>query len=184
VASATLFKQATLNHLAQAARSVLNNPQHIQNMLADLGEIDLHALQLQAALVSPCDDATIYRTMCEVHQNLEQLYSLEQWAHWMHNLVTAFAIAYPDAGDAAATAAAAAAAATTTQTTSSTSAMANGTVKVDPAAGDSSATAATAAPIVNNRVLARFYMRWSLYASLFVRHLTVRNALSFGAARW
>jgi hypothetical protein len=29
-----------------------------------------------------------------------------------------------------------------------------------------------------------FYLKWSLYGSLLVRHLTVKNAVSFGRLRW
>ena len=49
-----LYKQASLNHLAQAARSVLSNETQLGRMLQDLGDVDVQALQQQASLVCDC----------------------------------------------------------------------------------------------------------------------------------
>ena len=41
-----LRRYTSLNHLAQAARAVLGNPQQINQMLADLARIDFHHIQV------------------------------------------------------------------------------------------------------------------------------------------
>ena len=45
--SQTLRRYTSLNHLAQAARAVLQNPSQISQMLADLNRVDFANVQVQ-----------------------------------------------------------------------------------------------------------------------------------------
>jgi hypothetical protein len=128
VAASSLYKQASLNHLAQAARSVLANEAQLQRMLGDLGDIDVQALQQQAALVCACGDDVVFTSLSEVYFNIENRYSLEQWAQWLHVLLLKLAAGQP-----------------------------------------------------LSDFFPHFYLKWSLYGSLLVRHLTIKNAVSFGS---
>jgi hypothetical protein len=128
VAAASLFKQASLNHLAQAARSVLANEAQLRRMRDDLGDVDVQALQQQASLVCSCPDSVVLPALTEVYCNIEGQLSLERWADWLHSLVRRLA-------------------------------------------GDQ--------PLAD--FFPNFYLKWSLYGSLLVRHLTIKNAVSFGS---
>lgn len=45
----TLRRYTSLNHLAQAARAVLQNPSQINQMLTDLNRVDFHNVQEQVS---------------------------------------------------------------------------------------------------------------------------------------
>jgi len=47
----TLRRYTSLNHLAQAARAVLQNASQINQMLADLNRVDFHNVQEQVKLL-------------------------------------------------------------------------------------------------------------------------------------
>lgn len=48
--SQTLRRYTSLNHLAQAARAVLQNSNQINQMLADLNRVDFHNVQEQVGV--------------------------------------------------------------------------------------------------------------------------------------
>lgn len=50
----TLRRYTSLNHLAQAARAVLQNSSQITQMLADLNRVDFHNVQEQVGFRSVC----------------------------------------------------------------------------------------------------------------------------------
>lgn len=50
--SQTLRRYTSLNHLAQAARAVLQNSNQINQMLADLNRVDFHNVQEQVGVTS------------------------------------------------------------------------------------------------------------------------------------
>ena len=47
--SQTLRRYTSLNHLAQAARAVLQNPQQINQMLTDLNRVDFANVQVRCS---------------------------------------------------------------------------------------------------------------------------------------
>ncbi|KAH7935497.1 hypothetical protein HPB52_008975 [Rhipicephalus sanguineus] len=47
----TLRRYTSLNHLAQAARAVLQNSSQINQMLSDLNRVDFHNVQAQMATI-------------------------------------------------------------------------------------------------------------------------------------
>ncbi|XP_037029042.1 DNA-binding protein RFX2 isoform X3 [Bradysia coprophila] len=85
--SQTLRRYTSLNHLAQAARAVLQNSSQIAQMLNDLNRVDFHNVQEQASWVCQCDTATVQRLENDFKAALQQQNSLEQWASWLRLVV-------------------------------------------------------------------------------------------------
>ncbi|XP_063982445.1 transcription factor RFX3 isoform X8 [Diachasmimorpha longicaudata] len=84
----TLRRYTSLNHLAQAARAVLQNSSQINQMLADLNRVDFHNVQEQASWVCQCDYTVVQRLEADFKMTLQQQNSLEQWAVWLKSVVT------------------------------------------------------------------------------------------------
>lgn len=83
----TLRRYTSLNHLAQAARAVLQNSSQINQMLSDLNRVDFHNVQEQASWVCQCDMAMVERLETDFKVALQQQNSLEQWAAWLRMVV-------------------------------------------------------------------------------------------------
>ncbi|XP_011194978.2 DNA-binding protein RFX2 [Zeugodacus cucurbitae] len=83
----TLRRYTSLNHLAQAARAVLQNSSQITQMLNDLNRVDFHNVQEQAAWVCQCEPAVVQRLENDFKSALQQQSSLEQWASWLQLVV-------------------------------------------------------------------------------------------------
>lgn len=84
----TLRRYTSLNHLAQAARAVLQNSSQINQMLVDLNRVDFHNVQDQASWVCQCDNAVVERLEADFKMTLQQQNSLEQWAAWLKDVAT------------------------------------------------------------------------------------------------
>ncbi|XP_029469284.1 transcription factor RFX3 isoform X3 [Rhinatrema bivittatum] len=84
----TLRRYTSLNHLAQAARAVLQNTSQINQMLSDLNRVDFANVQEQASWVCQCDDNMVQRLETDFKMTLQQQSTLEQWAAWLDNVVT------------------------------------------------------------------------------------------------
>ncbi|XP_064422376.1 transcription factor RFX3 [Latimeria chalumnae] len=84
----TLRRYTSLNHLAQAARAVLQNTSQINQMLSDLNRVDFVNVQEQASWVCQCDDTVVQRLEQDFKMTLQQQSTLEQWAAWLDNVVT------------------------------------------------------------------------------------------------
>ncbi|KAL5250321.1 hypothetical protein ACHWQZ_G016160 [Mnemiopsis leidyi] len=83
----TLRRYTSLNHLAQAARAVLQNSHQISQMLADLNRVDFTNVQEQASWVCGCSDAAVAELEKSFKGALEQQQGLEGWAAWLKNVV-------------------------------------------------------------------------------------------------
>lgn len=83
----TLRRYTSLNHLAQAARAVLQNSAQINQMLTDLNRVDFHNVQEQASWVCQCDGLLVQRLEADFKVTLQQQNSLEEWANWLKNVV-------------------------------------------------------------------------------------------------
>ncbi|KAJ8278568.1 hypothetical protein GJAV_G00089000 [Gymnothorax javanicus] len=83
----TLRRYTSLNHLAQAARAVLQNTSQINQMLSDLNRVDFANVQEQASWVCQCDEAVVQRLEQDFKATLQQQSSLDQWAAWLDNVV-------------------------------------------------------------------------------------------------
>ncbi|XP_071800198.1 transcription factor RFX3-like isoform X2 [Asterias amurensis] len=82
----TLRRYTSLNHLAQAARAVLQNTSQINQMLSDLNRVDF--ANEQASWVCQCDDQMVQRLEQDFKSTLQEQNSLEQWAAWLEGVVT------------------------------------------------------------------------------------------------
>ncbi|XP_065073163.1 DNA-binding protein RFX2 isoform X6 [Ochlerotatus camptorhynchus] len=83
----TLRRYTSLNHLAQAARAVLQNSTQIAQMLNDLNRVDFRNVQEQASWICQCDTATVQRLENDFKAALQQQNTLEQWASWLRAVV-------------------------------------------------------------------------------------------------
>nr|XP_012559397.1 DNA-binding protein RFX2 isoform X2 [Hydra vulgaris] len=86
--SQTLRRYTSLNHLAQAARAVLQNPQQINQMWSDLNKVDFNNVQEQSSWVCQCDEALIQKLEEDFKRTLSQQQSLEEWAQWLESVVS------------------------------------------------------------------------------------------------
>ncbi|KAM3623935.1 uncharacterized protein V6R79_017153 [Siganus canaliculatus] len=86
--SQTLRRYTSLNHLAQAARAVLQNSAQINQMLSDLNRVDFTNVQEQASWVCQCEDRVVQRLEQDFKTTLQQQNSLEQWATWLDGVVS------------------------------------------------------------------------------------------------
>ncbi|XP_064179654.1 MHC class II regulatory factor RFX1 isoform X1 [Anguilla rostrata] len=84
----TLRRYTSLNHLAQAARAVLQNTAQISQMLSDLNRVDFANVQEQASWVCRCEDRVVQRLEQDFKLTLQQQNSLEQWAAWLEGVVS------------------------------------------------------------------------------------------------
>lgn len=84
----TLRRYTSLNHLAQAARAVLQNTSQINQMLSDLNRVDFANVQEQASWVCQCEDKVVQKLEQDFKRTLQQQNSLEQWASWLEGVVT------------------------------------------------------------------------------------------------
>ncbi|XP_064136452.1 DNA-binding protein RFX2 isoform X7 [Loxodonta africana] len=84
----TLRRYTSLNHLAQAARAVLQNTSQINQMLTDLNRVDFANVQEQASWVCQCEESVVQRLEQDFKLTLQQQSSLDQWASWLDNVVT------------------------------------------------------------------------------------------------
>ncbi|XP_008585119.1 PREDICTED: DNA-binding protein RFX2 isoform X3 [Galeopterus variegatus] len=84
----TLRRYTSLNHLAQAARAVLQNTSQINQMLSDLNRVDFANVQEQASWVCQCEESVVQRLEQDFKLTLQQQSSLDQWASWLNNVVT------------------------------------------------------------------------------------------------
>ncbi|CAI9550156.1 unnamed protein product [Staurois parvus] len=84
----TLRRYTSLNHLAQAARAVLQNTSQINQMLSDLNRVDFANVQEQASWVCQCEEGMVQKLEQDFKLTLQQQSSLDQWANWLDNVVT------------------------------------------------------------------------------------------------
>uniref|UniRef100_A0A673K9S6 MHC class II regulatory factor RFX1-like n=1 Tax=Sinocyclocheilus rhinocerous TaxID=307959 RepID=A0A673K9S6_9TELE len=84
----TLRRYTSLNHLAQAARAVLQNTAQITQMLSDLNRVDFTNVQEQASWVCGCEDGVVQQLEQDFKLTLQQQNSLEQWAVWLDGVVS------------------------------------------------------------------------------------------------
>ncbi|KAJ7308198.1 hypothetical protein JRQ81_008716 [Phrynocephalus forsythii] len=84
----TLRRYTSLNHLAQAARAVLQNTSQINQMFSDLNRVDFANVQEQASWVCQCEEGLVQKLEQDFKLTLQQQSSLDQWASWLDNVVT------------------------------------------------------------------------------------------------
>uniref|UniRef100_A0A1I7YSA6 RFX-type winged-helix domain-containing protein n=1 Tax=Steinernema glaseri TaxID=37863 RepID=A0A1I7YSA6_9BILA len=83
----TLRRYTSLNHLAQAARAVFQNPQQMDLMYEDFVRVDMQTVSEQAAFVCECDPVLVNNLTADFRENLQKLRSLEEWTEWMEAVI-------------------------------------------------------------------------------------------------
>ncbi|MCP9261470.1 Transcription factor RFX3 [Dirofilaria immitis] len=92
----TLRRYTSLNHLASAARGVLQKPDQIHQMLQDFNRVDIAGVQDQAGWICNCDPVLVSNLQSDFRENLQKQKSLEQWAEWMEAVVDQVLAKYHD----------------------------------------------------------------------------------------
>uniref|UniRef100_F1KUU3 DNA-binding protein RFX2 n=2 Tax=Ascaris TaxID=6251 RepID=F1KUU3_ASCSU len=92
----TLRRYTSLNHLATAARGVLQKPDQIQQMYQDFNRVDISNVQDQAGWVCDCDPVLVSNLQSDFRENLQKQKTLEQWAEWMEAVVDQVLAKYHD----------------------------------------------------------------------------------------
>jgi regulatory factor X 1/2/3 len=83
-----LWRYSSLNHLAQAARPVLQNSSVTYQMLVDLNQVDFCYIRNQASWICQCDDSRVKQLEVDFKKMLYEQNSLEQWAAWLKRVVS------------------------------------------------------------------------------------------------
>ncbi|VDN02937.1 unnamed protein product [Thelazia callipaeda] len=91
-----LRRYTSLNHLASAARGVLQKTDQIQQMYQDFNRVDIASIQDQAGWVCDCDPILVSNLQSDFRENLQKQKSLEQWAEWMEAVVDQVLANYHD----------------------------------------------------------------------------------------
>jgi uncharacterized protein YfcZ (UPF0381/DUF406 family) len=153
--SQSLHKQASLNHLTQAARAVLQNASQISQMIVDWNRLDFDFIKDQASWICQCGDDIIqsgnysnlyYHTLIyfysiigkkiaqeDFKKFLTERATLEQWAQWLQEIVN----------------------------------------KIIGKCNDARELVSLSQQLL---------LKWSFYSTLIIRDLTINNASSFGMA--
>ncbi|VDN58584.1 unnamed protein product [Dracunculus medinensis] len=92
----TLRRYTSLNHLASAARGVLQKPDQIQQMFQDFNRVDITNVQDQAGWICDCDPILVSNLQSDFRDNLQKHKTLEQWADWMEAVVDQVLAKYHD----------------------------------------------------------------------------------------
>jgi len=85
--SQSLHKQASLNHLTQAARAVLQNTTQVSQMIIDWNRLDFEFIKDQASWICQCGDEFVQSAQEDFKRFLTERVSLEQWAQWLQDIV-------------------------------------------------------------------------------------------------
>eukprot|EP00127_Corallochytrium_limacisporum_P004366 Clim_evm49s158 gene=Clim_evmTU49s158 len=97
--SQTLRRLTSLNHLAQAAKAVLQNEEQVSQMLSDLNRVDFTSLQEQAHWVTGCTDQQVSDFEQSLKQQLERQNTLTSWAFWLQSVIYKSLVPYGQNAD-------------------------------------------------------------------------------------
>uniref|UniRef100_A0A158PGH2 RFX-type winged-helix domain-containing protein n=1 Tax=Angiostrongylus costaricensis TaxID=334426 RepID=A0A158PGH2_ANGCS len=91
-----LRRYTSLNHLAQAARAVLQKPDQVMAMYNDYIRVDMQQVQEQAGWVSGCDSLMVHHIHNAFKENLQKMAPMEEWAEWLESIVDQILAKYHD----------------------------------------------------------------------------------------
>lgn len=91
-----LRRYTSLNHLAQAARAVLQKPDQVVAMYNDYIRVDMQQVQEQAGWVSGCDSLMVHHIHNAFKDNLQKMAPMEEWAEWLESIVDQILAKYHD----------------------------------------------------------------------------------------
>ncbi|CAI2337119.1 unnamed protein product [Caenorhabditis sp. 36 PRJEB53466] len=82
-----LKRYTSLNHLAHAARGVLQKPEQVAQMAIDYGKVDINAVHRQAGWICGCDFTLVEYVNTSFKGHLEVMSTMEAWAEWLESIV-------------------------------------------------------------------------------------------------
>lgn len=83
VLCAALKRKTSLNHISQAARSVLSSPEQVNQMIEDWNQIDFESLRSQTKWIMKCKSGLIELIESGFLECLKQNVTLETWGAWI-----------------------------------------------------------------------------------------------------
>ncbi|KAI6646179.1 RFX2 protein [Oopsacas minuta] len=86
--SQILRRYTSLNHLAHAARTVLQNPRNTLEMYNDIQKVNFFSIHEQASWICQCDVSLISRLEQEFKSTLVKQPTLDNWGTWLENVVS------------------------------------------------------------------------------------------------
>ncbi|CAD6191427.1 unnamed protein product [Caenorhabditis auriculariae] len=91
-----LKRYTSLNHLAQAARAVLQKQDQVSAMYNDYTRVDMTQVHEQAGWVCGCDQLMVQHINNAFRSNLQKMVPMEQWAEWLESIVDQTLAKYHD----------------------------------------------------------------------------------------
>ncbi|CAB3405289.1 unnamed protein product [Caenorhabditis bovis] len=89
-------RYTSLNHLAQAARSVLQKQDQVVQMYNDFKNVDMQQVQEQAGWICGCDKTMVEHMHAAFKTNLERMTPMTEWAEWLESIVDQVLAKYHD----------------------------------------------------------------------------------------
>ena len=86
--SHSLRRYTSLNHLAHAARTVLQSPQNSTEMLNDIQKVNFLSIQEQASWICQCDVYLVSKLEQEFKNTLISRPSVEEMGKWLEKIVS------------------------------------------------------------------------------------------------
>ena len=86
--SQLLRRYTGLNHLAQAARAVLQNRGLVNRMSDDLSKVDFNLIQDQAVWVCQCNGTLVFQLQQFIQKLFRQHKTIEQWSECIDDITT------------------------------------------------------------------------------------------------
>jgi hypothetical protein len=85
-----LRRYSAVNHLAQAASSVLENDGFVYQMIQDWNRLDMDLIRETGEWIAQCDEEIVLIIEKDVRYILQRGNKLEHWTTWIDNLVSKF----------------------------------------------------------------------------------------------
>jgi hypothetical protein len=82
-----LRRYTSVNHLAQAASNVFDNPEQIQQMFYDFSRIDIESVRSQASWATECDIQDFIQLENDFKYLLQMVSKLPQFTKWLYNIL-------------------------------------------------------------------------------------------------
>ncbi|ULU03809.1 hypothetical protein L3Y34_016939 [Caenorhabditis briggsae] len=91
-----LKRYTSLNHLAHAARGVLQKDELCQQMYQDYIKVDIMAVHQQAGWICNCDSVMVQHVNNAFKENLQKMKPMSVWAEWLESIVDQVLAKYHD----------------------------------------------------------------------------------------
>lgn len=91
-----LKRYTSLNHLAHAARGVLQKEEQVAQMYQDYLRVDINSVHQQAGWICGCDSLMVNHVNNAFKVNLQRMSPMEDWAEWLESIVDQVLAKYHD----------------------------------------------------------------------------------------